>query len=358
MRRNPTPPAGSGEGSSDRNANGRGERRRHAAQVQAVNGHHHANVGRLRNRWLDIRGHDRTDLTDDMDWYDQAIPFYDEKGSQVAVTVSRVLADPSQMNAPGTSAATLDGELTPHRNDCSNFSLKSATGHRPTAAPADRTRRFAFAQPSKAARRAHRGRRATDVGPVIEADDLNPRHSRSRSTAASLSGSCARSAPPATSPWPPTSPPGSAPAPTGPLTAAATPPCCGAPRCASSRPPEGVRGDPGHPGRPDHIGAYPQRTPPRVPRRLRSTPIAQGSAIPRRGTGRAPAARHRDDGGRSPRGAEVPSGTHHEPVGPRASAGTLRGAASFGHTPGRPRPLAVCELTVLTIATSDRRPTH
>jgi tyrosinase len=52
---------------------------------------HHANVDRLWNRWLDIRGHDLPNETSDRDWYDQAFPFYDEKGNQVTVTVSKIL---------------------------------------------------------------------------------------------------------------------------------------------------------------------------------------------------------------------------------------------------------------------------
>ena len=52
---------------------------------------HHANVDRLWNRWLDIRGHDLPDQTADKDWYDQAFPFFDEKGNQVTVTVSKIL---------------------------------------------------------------------------------------------------------------------------------------------------------------------------------------------------------------------------------------------------------------------------
>jgi hypothetical protein len=52
---------------------------------------HHANVDRLWNRWLDIREHHLPDPTDDKDWYDQEFPFFDETGTQVVVSVSKIL---------------------------------------------------------------------------------------------------------------------------------------------------------------------------------------------------------------------------------------------------------------------------
>jgi tyrosinase len=52
---------------------------------------HHANVDRLWNRWLDIRGHNLPDPTDDKDWYDQEFPFYDENGNRVVVSVGKIL---------------------------------------------------------------------------------------------------------------------------------------------------------------------------------------------------------------------------------------------------------------------------
>jgi hypothetical protein len=48
-----------------------------------VNGHHDANVDRLWNRWLDIRGHDLPDQTADQGWCDQAFPLSDDKENQV-----------------------------------------------------------------------------------------------------------------------------------------------------------------------------------------------------------------------------------------------------------------------------------
>jgi len=52
---------------------------------------HHANVDRLWNRWLDVKGHQLPDPTADKDWYDQEFPFYDENGKQVVVSVSKIL---------------------------------------------------------------------------------------------------------------------------------------------------------------------------------------------------------------------------------------------------------------------------
>jgi tyrosinase len=52
---------------------------------------HHANVDRLWNRWLDLKGHRLPDTVDDKDWYDQEFPFYDENGKQVVVNVSKIL---------------------------------------------------------------------------------------------------------------------------------------------------------------------------------------------------------------------------------------------------------------------------
>jgi Common central domain of tyrosinase/Polyphenol oxidase middle domain len=52
---------------------------------------HHANVDRLWNRWLDIKGHLLPDPADDKDWYDQEFQFFDENGKQVVVSVNRIL---------------------------------------------------------------------------------------------------------------------------------------------------------------------------------------------------------------------------------------------------------------------------
>jgi hypothetical protein len=52
---------------------------------------HHANVDRLWNRWLDVRGHELPDPAADKDWYDQEFPYYDEDGKQVTVSVSKIL---------------------------------------------------------------------------------------------------------------------------------------------------------------------------------------------------------------------------------------------------------------------------
>jgi tyrosinase len=52
---------------------------------------HHANVDRLWNRWLDENGHRLPDQKENMDWYDQQFPFYDENGKQRVVTVSQIL---------------------------------------------------------------------------------------------------------------------------------------------------------------------------------------------------------------------------------------------------------------------------
>ncbi len=52
---------------------------------------HHANVDRLWNRWLDVKGHRNPDPTADKEWYDQQFPYYDEDGKQVTATVSTIL---------------------------------------------------------------------------------------------------------------------------------------------------------------------------------------------------------------------------------------------------------------------------
>jgi tyrosinase len=52
---------------------------------------HHANVDRLWNRWLDLKGHHLPDPKKDKDWYEQKFPFYDENGKQAVVSVSEIL---------------------------------------------------------------------------------------------------------------------------------------------------------------------------------------------------------------------------------------------------------------------------
>ena len=49
---------------------------------------HHANVDRLWNRWLDVRGHD---LPSDKDWYDQEFPFYNEQGKREVMDVATII---------------------------------------------------------------------------------------------------------------------------------------------------------------------------------------------------------------------------------------------------------------------------
>ena len=82
------------------------------AQVHAVDGHHHANVDGLRNRWLDIRGHDLPEQTADQEWNHQAFPIYDEKGSPVTVAVCKIRADLSRMNAPWALGCAVTGEAS------------------------------------------------------------------------------------------------------------------------------------------------------------------------------------------------------------------------------------------------------
>ena len=82
------------------------------AQVHAVDGHHHANVDGLCNGWLDIRGHDQPEQTADQEWYYQAIPFHDEKGSPVTVAVCKIRADLSRMNAPWALGCAVTGEAS------------------------------------------------------------------------------------------------------------------------------------------------------------------------------------------------------------------------------------------------------
>lgn len=49
---------------------------------------HHANVDRLWNQWLDIRGHENPA---DQDWYDQQFAYYDADGSRVVLSVTEIL---------------------------------------------------------------------------------------------------------------------------------------------------------------------------------------------------------------------------------------------------------------------------
>ena len=91
------------------------------AQVHAVDGHHHANVDGLCNGWLDIRGHDLPEQTADEQCYHQAFPFHDETGNPVTVTVCKIRAHPSRMNAPWGLGCAAGVRLAPQCNVCKDF---------------------------------------------------------------------------------------------------------------------------------------------------------------------------------------------------------------------------------------------
>jgi len=72
---------------------------------------HHANVDRLWNRWLNVKGHQLLDSMAEKDWYDQEFPFYDENGNQVVVTVGKILELASEESRYDDDMKLLAGAL-------------------------------------------------------------------------------------------------------------------------------------------------------------------------------------------------------------------------------------------------------